>query len=178
MRPNSWRCSHDRRLPTPKQANVRSPRWRGLLFLMPWVWTNAPLLAQARPVRANIPAAMRGTYVVTRNLSERSLGCFDYAHTLALIGLRVTVNERDLLWGHLRSEDIDPQIMALSSNAFEARYGKQPQDLGLPPGRVTLTDVHPSEGIPVNALVPIDAGTILIDACNIWLLAERSTTQP
>ncbi len=121
----------------------------------------------------SVPIEMRGNWTVVKNLSERSLGCFDSAHTRDLIGLRVMLGERRLLWNGLPSFQLDPTVVEISTNAFQARYGKMPQDLGLPAGRVTMVDVHPSEGIPVNALVEIDPSKILVNACNIWLEADR-----
>jgi hypothetical protein len=137
-----------------------------------WAGNRAAPTATLLPMQS-IPIEIRGNFTVTKNLSERSLGCFDSGHTRDLIGLKITLGERRILWNGLPSFGLDPSIIEISSNAFQARYGKMPQDLGLPGGRVTMVDVHPSEGIPVNAIVEIDGSKILIDACNLWLEAAR-----
>ncbi len=146
------------------------------LLLSALAWTMAGSAVADAP--ASIPTPMRGHWTVVKNLSERELGCFDSLHTRQLIGLQVSLGERQLRWDGLASMQLGPNVLELSSNAFQARYGKTPQELGLAPGSVVIVDVHPSEGIPVNALVAIDKSTILIDACNIWLRAVRDEATP
>ena len=120
-----------------------------------------------------VPPGIRGSWTVIANLSEHTLGCFDPPDAEALVGMRVHIGSRELRWRRFISENLEPHAIELSTYAFLYRYGKMPQELGLPPGPVTIVDVHPSQGIPVNALVQLDRSTILIDACNIWLKATR-----
>ena len=121
----------------------------------------------------SIPPGIRGTWTVVANLSEHTLGCFDPPDAEALVGMRVLIGPGQLHWRRFNSDHLDPQVKVLSSYAFLYRYGKLPEELGLSPSLVTIVDVHPSQGIPVNALVQVNRSTILIDACNIWLKATR-----
>jgi hypothetical protein len=121
----------------------------------------------------SVPPGIRGTWTVVANLSEHTLGCFDAPDAEALVGMRVLIGPAQLHWRRFNSDHLDPQVNVLSSYAFLYRYGKLPEELGLSPSPVTIVDVHPSQGIPVNALVQVDRSTILIDACNIWLKATR-----
>ena len=124
----------------------------------------------------SVPPGIRGTWTVIANLSEHTLGCFDPPDAEALVGTRVLIGARDLRWRRFADTNLDPESKVLSSYAFLYRYGKLPEELGLSPAPLTIIDVHPAEGIPVNALVFVDRSTILIDACNIWLKATRSET--
>ena len=121
----------------------------------------------------SVPVGIRGTWTVTANMSEHTLGCFDPPDAEALVGTHVVIKARELRWRRFTDTDLDPESKVLSSYAFLYRYGKLPEELGLSPAPVTIIDVHPAEGIPVNALVFVDRSTILIDACNIWLKAVR-----
>jgi hypothetical protein len=143
-----------------------------LLLLALFLSTGFSVTAQEGRV-TTVPAEIRGDWTVTKNLSERSLGCFDPADTKTLIGLKVSIGARQLLWSRIASTALNPEVSVISSYTFLFRYGKLPEELGLSPSPVTIVDVHPSEGIPVNALIRIDRSTILINACNIWLQASR-----
>ena len=125
----------------------------------------------------SMPPLMRGKWVVEKNLSERYLGCYDPANAANLTGTEITIGDHELLWKGRPTSNLSPQTIQISVNAFQLRYNKTPQDLGLPDAPVTITDVHPSEGIPLNAFVLRD-GSLLINACNIWLEAVRPNSLP
>ena len=92
--------------------------------------------------------------------------------------MRVVIGTHEMHWRRFTDTNLDPHATVLSSYAFLYRYGKLPEELGLSPAPLTIIDVHPSEGIPVNALIFVDRSTILIDACNIWLRATRNDDAP
>ena len=121
-----------------------------------------------------VPAGLQGTWKVKKNLSGKSVGCFDPMHTKMLMGAKLSLNERELVWMGLHNTNPNPKIEEISSYAFSAKYGLNPHDLGLPATeRISVLQVNPSEGIPINAVIALGPSTILIDACNIWLEAQH-----
>jgi hypothetical protein len=131
------------------------------------------LCCGAQQVAEHVPAMMRGKWVVTKQLTGQSLGCFDPEHARGLVGLKFSFSESVLHWGGHASKDLDPHARRVSVYEFQARYGQKPGDLGIVQDPVPIVQVTPSYGIPVNILVLRDSGTMLIDACNIWLEARR-----
>jgi hypothetical protein len=127
--------------------------------------------AQLAPER--VPAAMRGEWVVTKQLSANSMGCFDPRNLHGLLGLRFSLSDRALVWNGQASKNLDPHLRRISVYEFQARYGQKPKDLGIDEDPVSFVQVVPSFGIPVNILLLRDPETILINACNIWLEAAR-----
>ena len=127
--------------------------------------TAAPAFAQY------VPAGLQGNWKVKRNLTEKSLGCFDPAHAKALIGAELRIGDHEIVWQGLHSKDLDPKVTEISAYNFQARYGKTPQELGITGDKISITLVNPSEGIPINALTARGPALLLIDACNIWLEA-------
>jgi hypothetical protein len=138
-----------------------------LLLLASGLSLHAQLIAE------RVPVGMRGEWVVTKQLSATSLGCFDPRNQESLLGLRLSLSDRALVWNGQTSRNLDPHLRRISGYEFQARYGQKPRDLGIDEDPVSLVQVVPSFGIPVNILLLRDPGTILIDACNIWLEASR-----
>ena len=127
-----------------------------------------------------VPTAMQDHWTVTKDLVEKSQGCYDPEHRKSLIGIKLSLGDHLMTWNGLVSMDLQPREQDLSVFIFQARFGLKPRDLGLAGGTVPIVYVVPSVGIPVNALVTRDKATLLIDVCNIWLEATRdtSTTPP
>jgi len=121
----------------------------------------------------NMPGSLQGSWKVKRSFTDKSSGCFDAAQLNGLIGARLSIGVRQLTWTGIRSQDLAPRLQQISAIGFKAKFGLTPVDLGLPGNSVALLQVNPSPGIPINALIVRDASTILIDACNTWLEAER-----
>ncbi len=121
-----------------------------------------------------VPAGLQGTWKVKKNLSGKSVGCFDPMHTKMLMGAKLSLGEHELVWMGLHNINPSPKIEEVSSYAFSAKYGLAPHDLGLPAtDKISILQVNPSEGIPINAVIALGPSTILIDACNIWLEAQH-----
>ena len=121
-----------------------------------------------------VPAGLQGTWKVKKNLSGKSVGCFDPMHTKMLVGAKLSLGEHELVWMGLHNINPSPKIEEISSYAFSAKYGLAPHDLGLPAtDKISVLQVNPSEGIPINAVIALGPSTILIDACNIWLEAQH-----
>lgn len=121
-----------------------------------------------------VPAGLQGTWKVKKNLSGKSVGCFDPTHTKMLMGAKLSLGEHELVWMGLHNVNPSPRIEEVSSYAFSAKYGLTPHDLGLPAtAKISILQVNPSEGIPINAVIALGPSTILIDACNIWLEAQH-----
>ncbi len=130
------------------------------------------LLAFALPALGQyVPAGLQGSWKVKRNLTEKSLGCFDPVHAKGLIGAEIRIGDHEIVWQGLHSKNLDPKVTEISAYNFQARYGLRPQDLGITGDRISLTMVNPSEGIPINAFASRSPTLLLIDACNIWLEA-------
>ncbi len=137
------------------------------------------LLLGAMPALAQyIPKVMQDHWIVTKDLTEKSQGCYDVAHRKSLVGIKLAFNDHLLFWNGLTSTDLQPRELDLSLFTFEARFGLSPGELGIPTKTVAIVYVVPSVGIPVNAMVMRDANTILLDACNVWLEAARDPATP
>lgn len=137
--------------------------------------TTAALLSFTGSAFAQyVPAGLQGTWKVKKNLSGKSVGCFDPMHTKMLIGAKLSLGEHELVWMGLHNINPSPKIEEISSYAFSSKYGLAPHDLGLPAtDKISILQVNPSEGIPINAVIALGPSTILIDACNIWLEAQH-----
>lgn len=129
----------------------------------------ATLLARAQYV----PTAMQDHWIITRDLTEKTNGCYDPEHRKSLVGIKLSISDHLIFWNGLTSTDIQPREQELSMFIFQARFGIKPKDLGLPSSSVPIVYIVPSVGIPVNALVTRDSNTLLLDVCNIWLEASR-----
>lgn len=120
-----------------------------------------------------VPAAMQGKWIVIRDLTEKSQGCYDPIRKKALVGLKLTLTGNHLVWNGIDSKELQPRELDLSIYDFQGRYTLWPHDLGITAVPVHIVYVVPSVGIPVNAFVLRGPETLLIDACNVWLEADR-----
>jgi hypothetical protein len=145
--------------------------------VLPWMlllgYVASGLGQQTAPVAEHLPLAMRGPWVITQQLTEKSLGCFDPEHAQRLVGLKFSLSESGVVWNGSPRKELEPHTRRVSRYEFEARYGQKAKELGIDTDPVPIVQVVPSYGVPVNLLVMGKAGVLLIDACNIWLEAQR-----
>jgi hypothetical protein len=120
-----------------------------------------------------VPIAMQGKWIIKKDLTEKSQGCYDPVRKQTLVGLKLTLSVDRLIWNGVAGGDLQPRELMLSGYEFKFRFGLKPSDLGIYENPVPIIYVVPSVGIPVNAFIARDPHTILIDACNIWLVAVR-----
>lgn len=134
----------------------------------------AALLVCAAPAFAQyVPIAMQGKWVIKKDLTEKSQGCYDPVRKQGLVGLKLTLSVDRLIWNGVPGNDLQPRELQLSGYEFKFRFGLKPSELGIYENPVPIIYVVPSVGIPVNAFIARDPHTILIDACNVWLVAVR-----
>ena len=149
----------------------------------------AILLAGHRHVHAQaMPAAVRGSWKISRILPVQSAACWDAIRAKSLLGTTLTYGAHTLDWQGGREPISEALTRSLSSKQFQDEPGAQGKvrnpdlkQLGIAAARVVEIDLQHEDAdvtgatteVPGDTILLAGPGRIVVSACGVYYAAVR-----